>query len=75
MLSLPIVLDHFNHDLFCVEPLPYLSLEERDKPSKVVFILPAISIEVALDDPIASLAHGSLLTANTGNIKHMYRSG
>jgi hypothetical protein len=74
MLSLPVVLDHFNHDLFSVESHPHLCLEEGDKSGKVVLILPAVSIEVALDDAIAPLTHGALLTTNTDNVKHFYGS-
>lgn len=62
MIALPVVFDHFNHDLLGVEPHPDLCLEEGHKPCQVILILSAVSIEVALDDSIATLTHSPLLT-------------
>ena len=54
--NLPVVFNHFNHDLLCIQTHPNLSLKEGKKSCKVIFIFPAISLQIILDNFIACLA-------------------
>lgn len=52
----------------------YLFLEEGDEAGEVVLVLPAISLQVALDHQVACLAHLSLFPeGGEGGVTHASR--
>ena len=48
----------------------YLFLEEGNEPSKIVLILATVSLQIALNDKIASLADAPLVAEGTTREPH-----